>query len=241
MRLHCTQVARFFPFERKHTMTPAHVFFIPTMFLLGFITGSLVSRGAPRGSGSATGYRAASWANGKSVGIALVVLLATFVATHMFPLLGGVKALHHVLNGQRIFDQHASFTSAEVYERLDGFGPLGRAMYQQFTYTADLIFPLSMLAFLVLLARFVVDRSGLNGSMRKLLQGLPLVWFSADMLENTMVYTLIAQFPQENNLLASTLGFVTTAKFALLLLSLLAPAVGSVLFRRNDALPTLQR
>lgn len=216
-------------------MTPAHAFFIPSIFFLGLFFGALIARKAGPVTHARADAHPARRASGWGLGIAFLVFVGTFVATHMLALLGGVKALHHVLNGQPIFDQRPSFASADVYARLEAFGAPGRAMYQQFTYTADLLFPLSLLAFLAVLARFVLDRSAVRGALRTVLLVLPGLWFCSDMLENTMVYHLIAQYPLQHPWLAGTLGLVTTVKFSLLLLALVVPAVCSVWLRQRTA------
>ncbi|MDZ7936844.1 MAG: hypothetical protein U5M53_00620 [Rhodoferax sp.] len=216
-------------------MTPTHVFFVPSVFFLGFFVGGVFSRAIGRTQSSnhhdvdkAKTLKAVS---AIALGISLVAAISTFAATHMVPLLGGVKALGSALGGQRIFDQHASFTSAEVYARLDAFGPVGREMYQHFTYSADVLFPLTLLAFLFLLAKFVGERTSLGAIIRKAMTAVPIVWFSTDMLENAMVYKLLTQYPKENVFIGDVLGTVTIIKFALLLSSIAIPAIASVLFR----------
>lgn len=58
---------------------------------------------------------------------------------------------------------------------------------------------------------------------QRVLGFLPLGWFLADMLENTLIYTLIAGFPSSNLLLAGVLAPVTVLKQVLLVASLVAP------------------
>ena len=54
---------------------------------------------------------------------------------------------------------------------------------------------------------------------------LPFIWFGTDMLENAIVFTLLTQFPMQNEFLGAIVGFVTVAKFSFLLLAIAAPAV----------------
>lgn len=107
-------------------------------------------------------------------------------------------------------------------------------MYQRFTYTDDVVFPLSLLVFVYFLGRFVGDRSAVGSGMRIVMQGLPLVWFGFDMLENAMVYQLLGQYPLTNETLGNLLGLVTVTKFALLLACVVVPATTSIVFRRRD-------
>lgn len=175
-----------------------------------------------------------SWSNsGKALGLSFVLALFVFLATHMFAFFGGFKALALALNGAPIFDKLPSFSSAEVYDRLHGMGEIGRAMYQRFTYTTDLAFPLSLFVFLFCLTRFVAARRSLRETPRKILLLLPFIWFASDMLENVIVFTLIAQFGTTNTPLAGLLGFVTVSKFGLLLITFVAVSIVSVMCQRK--------
>lgn len=223
-------------------MTPAHIFFIPSIFFLGFVVGGLIAQRFMRSSGHAPtatpiqGHAAGRTApdrSGRTLAAALMIFVSVFVATHMLPLFGGVKALHHAIGGQPIFDQHASFSGAEIYARQEAFGPLGRHLYQRFTYTADVVFPLSLLAFLLLLARYVTARAAMVAPLRRTLRVLPIAWFASDMLENSIVFLLLSQFPERNEPLANVLGYVTATKFGLLLFSLVLPALVSVVLSKN--------
>lgn len=208
-------------------MTAAHVLFIPTVFLLGFLAGSLLTgphaAALPAQAPSKRPSVSAQW-----LGAAFLLFLGVFVATHMFPMFGGSKALHHAMGGAPIFDQRPSFSSAEVQQRLIGFGELGRALYQRFTYSVDVLFPLSLLAFLSLLTHFVAERRPMTPGLRRTLKALPMVWFASDMLENAMVFHLLDQFPVENPPLGKLLGLVTVLKFGLLLTSLGLPTLLTV-------------
>ena len=207
-------------------MTPAHLFFIPSVFFLGFFAGGMAASflrpaspaGTERGSVHGQTSVTALW-------IAFVVFAIVFVATHMSPQFGGAKAISMAMPGMPILDQRPSFTSDGVYQRLDAFGLEGRAMYRRFTYGSDVGFPLSLLVFLSLLARFAAQRSVRSVGWSKALVALPFVWFASDMLENTMVFSLLSQFPAKNDALGGMLGYVTVAKFGLLLLSIAVPAV----------------
>lgn len=218
-------------------MTSAHFLFIPALFLLGFLFGGLLAM--HRSSSLQT--QAGGAASGRPMrisrrllGAAFLLFVAVFVATHILPTFGGVKALHHAMAGAPIFDQKPSFSSAEVQQRLAGYGESGRALYQRFTYSVDVIFPLTLLAFLALLARFVVERRSLSTAQALAMQTLPPIWFAADMLENSIIYRLLTQFPSEPVSLGQALAWVTVTKFALLLLCLAAPTLLLVLGARLD-------
>jgi hypothetical protein len=155
-----------------------------------------------------------------------------FVITHMVPFEGGAKALHATLQGQPLFDQHTAPTADAVYERLQSFGAAGREAYRRFTYTGDILFPLSLLLFLTVLAFFVRQRTAAPRALRYLLISLPFIWFLADMAENSMIYVLISNYPDRHMFLAGLLSTITTLKFTLLLGSIGVPAVLYGVFRK---------
>ncbi len=218
-------------------MTPAHIFFIPSVFFLGFLLGGIF---ASRSKGQARAIQDGG-PTGQTLVIALVVFAVIFVATHVFPQFGGSKAITVATHGMPILDQRPSFSGNDVYLRLEAFGEIGRAMYQRFTYSVDVIFPLSLLVFLSLLARFVARRTTLNAVARNYFVALPFIWFGSDMLENAIVFTLLAQFPTHSVFLGGIVGFVTVAKFSFLLLAIASPAVLLVTLRNDSAFAALEK
>lgn len=217
-------------------MTPAHVFSIPSVFFLGFLAGGMAaSRFQPPAQAGVEGRKVQGRTSAKALLIAFIVFATVFSATHMSPQFGGAKAISVAMHGMPILDQRPSFSSVDVYQRLDAFGIVGRDMYQRFTYSIDVVFPLSLLIFLSLLAKFVAQRTMLSAGWRKALLALPFVWFGSDMLENAIVFSLISQFPVQNNFLGGIVGSVTAAKFSLLLLSIAVPAICLVVLKRRTA------
>jgi hypothetical protein len=224
-------------------LTHAHFFLIPLIFFLGFFLGGFLSqRNQLRKARAQTQENTpcddsvtvmSASGSGKALGLSFAILLCVFVATHVFAFFAGSKALSLALNGAPIFDKLPSFSSTEVYDRLIGMGDIGREMYQYFTYTADLLFPLSLLFFLFCLSRYVAERTSLTQALRTVLMLLPFAWFASDMLENTIIFTLIQQFPAKNVLLSGALAWVTVSKFVLLLLSIVTSSLCSVLYRHR--------
>jgi hypothetical protein len=199
-------------------MTREHLFFIPFIFALGFVVGALATRARPPEVPSAT--------NGRPVLLAGLLVFVVFIATHALSLHGGARHTEHLLAGQALFDQRPSFSADELYRRIASFGAAGREAYGRMTYTSDVVFPLALFYFLVRLARYVarsaVPRSALALALATL---VPILWLAADLAENAMVYTLLGKFPERHETLAATLGFVTDAKFTLLVASVAVPAV----------------
>lgn len=156
---------------------------------------------------------------------ALGLAIAVFAITHYAPIPYGLKEVTAAGGQAQILDLAPAFTSEAVHARLAAFGAEGRAIYQRFAVTTDVAFPLALLVFLFVFARFAGERAALPRAARGLVLAVPLVWFAADMIENLTIFTLIAQFPARNDLLESNLGFVTLAKRAMLLASLALPVL----------------
>ncbi|MDP2125272.1 MAG: hypothetical protein Q8J92_12900 [Parvibaculum sp.] len=156
---------------------------------------------------------------------ACALAAAVFAITHYAPIPYGLKELAAMGGGEKILDLAPAFTGEAVHARLEAFGAEGRAVYQRFAVTTDVAFPLALLVFLLVFARFAGERASLPRTARGLVLAVPVVWFAADMIENLTIFTLIAQFPARNDLLEPNLGYVTLAKRALLLASLALPVL----------------
>jgi hypothetical protein len=51
-----------------------------------------------------------------------------------------------------------------------------------------------------------------------------VIWFAFDMMENLSIVALLADYPAQNDFIASNLGLITLAKRYALVASILAPA-----------------
>lgn len=210
-------------------MTFEHILYIPTIFLLGFLTGSITGKPFRPSDNLAK----ESGIAGRSLPGAFVVFAIVFIGTHFFEIPRSSKALTKALNGLDIFDKKPSYTSAEVYSRMKLFPEKGRLLYQQFTYTIDILFPLTLFVFLFLLTRFVIKRMSISKTSEIGLMALPVLWLCTDFIENAIIFNLLKNFPEENELLAGSLGYVTMTKFSLLLLSIFAPTAFITLHNRR--------
>ncbi len=216
-------------------MTATHIFFIPAVFFLGFLAGAIVSTMAPVKERVIDSIQPRMRFKGSYLAASFGIFVIAFFLTHMFPILGGAKMLHTTLGHQPLFDQQTSASADEVYMRLEAFGEGGREAYKHFTYTGDVIFPLSFLVFLLVLALFVGERTMLSPAIRRTLLLIPVLWFCSDMIENAVIYWLTSQFPVRHNFIASGLGWLTNTKFLLLLSSITFPTVSLVYRRRKGS------
>jgi len=221
-------------------MTAEHLLFIPFVFLAGFASGVMLTPYAkalgkkwqPKDDISALGEVASTRFSGRFALGALAAFIMVFVGTHLVELPYTMVALREITGGLPLFDQKPSFSAEDVYNRLTQFGPQARRIYLSFVYTADLVFPLSFLVFLTSFAGFVGERVAISPRFRNLMLVLPFIWFILDMLENSMTFALVAQFPRPTNVIGGLIGYVTVAKFSFLAITLLVPPVVLALFRR---------
>lgn len=160
----------------------------------------------------------------RTVLIAFGITLVIFIATHVAPIPGNLRDLMVVNGGHAILDQAPAFSTEAVYDRLDAFGANGRALYQRFLLTTDIVFPLGLLAFLFLLARFSAQRLDGWRALQTFLPFVPVLWFGLDVTENLSIVALLSDYPEQNAFVASHLGIITLAKRYALVLSILAPA-----------------
>lgn len=214
-------------------MTLQHIFYIPTIFLFGFIFGTLVNRKDNR---TKTSIQDSSQKNlnqtktsKKQLIITFLLFLIVFIATHAFEIPWSSKAIKHMVGTCDIFDKRPVFSSVEVYKRLSQFSAEAINVYKRFTYTIDILFPLSFFAFLFSYARFVVQRMKITKLTATILVCLPIAWFIFDMIENTSVYTILSYFPTPIEWLAGSLGIITIIKFSLLILSIFTPSIFYIL------------
>lgn len=161
----------------------------------------------------------------RTVLLAFLIAVAVGVVQHLIPFPGGLIELTTASGGLSILDQQPAFTSDEVHHRLEAFGPVARSLYQRFTVTTDILFPLTVLVFFLLLVGFTVDRLTLSPSLRAVLLALPFLWFSMDMVENLSIFRLLSEFPAQIDFLAANVGYVTLAKRLTLLATVVLLAV----------------
>ncbi len=144
--------------------------------------------------------------------IALAILMVVFTATHLLPIPGSLSDVVAAAGGQAILDQQPAFSTEEIYQRLDAFGQTGRELYKWFLVTTDVIFPLSLLAFLFLLARYTSQQLAPPSALRGLLLVLPFAFFALDMIENLSIFLMLSDYPERHQLTGRLLGYVTIVK-----------------------------
>jgi hypothetical protein len=144
------------------------------------------------------------------------------IAVHTADFPGSVPNFRDESGGGILLDVKPAFTPDEIYGRLSGYGEQGRRNYYFRNVTVDVLLPLSVLPFFLLLA----SRSAPPGSRpfaRWMLMALPSLYVLFDFVENATVLRLLAAYPERLNVLASTLPYTTVLKRTASLLALAAP------------------
>jgi hypothetical protein len=156
---------------------------------------------------------------------ALIVLVV-----HLVDFPGSVPNFTEVSGGGALLDAVPAFTADEVYARLTGYGKEGRLNYSFRNVTVDVLLPLSVLPFLVLLAVRAARPLSRRRILRLLLVSVPFVYVLFDFLENATVLRLVAIYPDRLDFLASSLPYTTMIKRAASLLAIGVP-LGMLGFR----------
>jgi hypothetical protein len=211
-------------------MTIQHILYIPIIFVLGLVFGFMISerrQGIAKNSMATIGQNAPLQykTSGTKLFQTFVIFLLVFLITHLFEIPWGSKAVSQLLGGVEIFDKRPIFSSIEIYNRISKFPIEGLIAYKHFTYTIDIIFPLSFFAFLLTFARFVSQRISVSKYSVNILISLPFLWFACDLIENAIIFNILSNYPSQSVILASSLGYITTVKFGLLLLSIFTPSL----------------
>ncbi len=158
--------------------------------------------------------------------IAFAILVVVFMVTHLVPMLPGSLAdVTAAAGGQAILDQKPAFSAEEVYQRLDAFGESGRDLYKQFLVTTDVIFPLTLLAFLFLLARYTAQQLAPPQALRGLLLMFPVAFFVFDMIENLSIFLMLSDYPERHQHTGGLLGYVTVVKRLAMYAAIVLPLV----------------
>jgi hypothetical protein len=170
------------------------------------------------------------------------ILLATFVlalivalAVHLLEFPGSVPDFEKQSAGGVLLDAKPSFSEDGIYDRIEGYGERGRANYAFRNVTVDILLPLSVLPFLILLMRDSTRRLQPRRATQTLLLSLPIAYVVFDLAENASVLVLLAQYPERLTFLAAVLPYLTVVKRGASLLAIAIPLVilALVFFRRR--------
>ena len=158
-------------------------------------------------------------------------------AIHFLDFPGSVPRFRELSNGGILLDQVPSFTVEATYQRLSDYGEEGRQSYAFRNLTVDMLLPLSVLPFLLVLMLRAVTSLHSNRFLRVLLISLPFTYVLFDFAENVVVLVLLNNYPERLHFLAGILPYVTSVKRAASVLALFVPlaiiGMRFLLARRN--------
>ena len=152
----------------------------------------------------------------------------------MFP--GSVPDFVRASGGGTLLDAKPAFSEEALYIRIEAYGQEGRGNYKFRNLTVDVLLPLSVLPFLVLLSRRAVDRLGRRRFLGAVMLAAPFAYVTFDLVENAMVLALLEQYPQRRSALAAALPYATIIKRVASLLALLLP-LAALTLRRWTPIP----
>jgi hypothetical protein len=161
--------------------------------------------------------------NNRNFYLALVLALGVAVPVHIVNFPGSVPDFVAASGGGTLLDAKPAFSADGIYARLEGYGERGRENYASRNVTIDVLLPLSVLPFLLLLARRADARGRHGRAARTLLLALPVTYVAFDFAENAAVLALLSSFPEHQETTAAMLPYLTVIKRASSMLALIAP------------------
>ena len=154
---------------------------------------------------------------------ALVWAVLVVFAVHFLEFPGSVPNFVKASRGGTLLDASPAFTADAIYQRLGDYGDQGRRNYSFRNVTVDLLLPLSVLPFLLLLMLRAVSPIAPDRFLRPALLSLPLVYVVFDLLENSLVLVLLGNYPERLDTLAGALPYATIIKRVASLLAIAVP------------------
>lgn len=132
-----------------------------------------------------------------------------------------LPGFRHHTHGAGILDTEWHYSADRAYQLLTAQGENGRARYLQMLWTVDIALPLLASLWLAITASLALRRLGLSNHLATVLALLPLAAGLSDYIENSGITILLASYPRHLDALAGVLGYVTSIKHVLYILSLL--------------------
>lgn len=169
-------------------------------------------------------------------GVALGLALTVTLGVHLLMFPGSVPDFVRASGGGTLLDAKPAFSEEALYGRLEAYGQEGRGNYWFRNVTVDILLPLSVLPFLVLLNRRAVDRLGRHGLLAGVMLAAPFAYVAFDLVENGIVLALLERYPEHLSGLAAALPYATIIKRVASLLALLLP-LAVLTFRRWISIP----
>ena len=124
----------------------------------------------------------------------------------------GIAQLDEITNGVGTLDEML-YNAESAYRVMDQQSEAGREFYRRLLLTTELVFPLVYRAFNIILISFIFNRWLSPESKLNKLCLLPVVGMIADYCENTLVLTMLFNYPERLYGVAATASIVTAIKW----------------------------
>ena len=173
--------------------------------------------------------------------LALLVALFFVFTIHFLNFPGSVPNFVKSSNGGVLLDAVPSFSEDELYRRLAEYGVEGRRNYTRRNLTVDLILPIGVLPFLLILMRLALNKFAMGRITQLMLLSLPLAYVALDFAENGAVLVLLSNFPERVHHVAGIVPYLTVLKRAASMLAIFIPLiilVSSLVSRRTKGVYT---
>lgn len=118
------------------------------------------------------------------------LLLCLFLGMMLFMRLTAAQ-VERLSGGQGIADLTFGISPSEVSASLSRLGDTAARFYRFGFLAVDLVYALAYCTFYRGALRFVTDKLGISAGKRRALTALPVIGMCADLLENTVLFTLL--------------------------------------------------
>lgn len=119
--------------------------------------------------------------------------------------------------GNDLLDANLTYTHEEALAIIEAYGEEGRRTYMTLSLSVDMLLPIVYVSFLV-----GALRRSLTGFRASAFAGIAFAAGTLDVLENTQIATILAQFPDISTIQTSLTSLTTRLKWAMLIASLAA-------------------
>jgi hypothetical protein len=123
----------------------------------------------------------------------------------------GLTRIKPYAAGMKILDQELFYTADQAFQRLNLFGEQGRKVYSTILM-GDLVYPALLGLFLCVSITLLFRKLQFRSVFWRYLAFLPLANMLFDYLEDTLIFSLLRNFPSQMPITATTAGYVTFTK-----------------------------
>jgi hypothetical protein len=152
-------------------------------------------------------------ANGRTILVLLVILIALWMALNFSDIPFGVRSLTAHSGGLMILDLRLSYTPDEAYALLDALGAEGRQLYGTMLLAGDILLPVTYSLFFATIAAWLLQRVAPPEHPIQYLSLAAFVGGIADLVENGCTLAMLLSFPQRLDGVALASSLIKIVKF----------------------------